>query len=354
METKQITVLIVDDSALIRQMLTSMLNSSPDITVVGTAPDPFTAREMIKQLNPDVLTLDIEMPKMDGIAFLEKIMSLRPMPVVMISSLTQEGADVALQALEIGAVDYVSKPTSDVRVGLEQKTEEIISKVKIAAKARISTNRPSSIKQHGISYGNYKTTEQIILIGASTGGVEALREVITVLPPNCPAVMVTQHMPSTFTSSFARRLDAVSKVSVCEATPNLRVLPGHVYIAPGGRHLELARSGANYICHIHDGPNVSGHCPSVDVLFNSGAKVAKSNAVGVILTGMGRDGAEGLLAMRKAGAQTIGQDEATCVVYGMPKVAFETGGVAKQFPLSQIAGGIFNCLSQHDTRAIRI
>lgn len=354
MKTKQITVLIVDDSALIRQMLTSMLETSPDITVVGTAPDPFTAREMIKQLNPDVLTLDIEMPKMDGIAFLEKIMTLRPMPVIMISSLTQQGADVALKALEIGAVDYVSKPTSDVRYGLEQKTAEIIEKVRTAASAQISTTRPNRQTRNEISFGDYKTTEQVILIGASTGGVEALREIITVLPPNCPAVMITQHMPATFTSSFANRMNDVSKVSVCEASANLRVLPGHVYIAPGGQHLELARSGANYICHIHDGPEVSGHKPSVDVLFNSGAKVARANAVGVILTGMGRDGAEGLLAMRKAGARTIGQNEATCVVYGMPKVAFETGGVEIQLPLSKIAGGIFNCLSKHDTRAIRI
>ncbi len=354
MEKKPITVLIVDDSALIRQMLTKMLDSDPGITVVGAAPDPLSAREMIKRLNPDVLTLDIEMPKMDGIAFLEKIISLRPMPVVMISSLTQEGADIALQALEIGAVDYVGKPTSDLQEGLEKKAAEIISKVKAASRARISARKPANRDTAPVALGSYKTTEQVILIGSSTGGVEAIREIITVLPPNSPAVLITQHMPASFTSSFAKRLDGVSKVTVCEASAGQRILPGHVYIAPGDQHLELAKSGANYICRLHDGEPVSGHRPSVDVLFESGAKVARSNAVGVILTGMGRDGAEGLLNMRKAGARTIGQDEASCVVYGMPKVAFECGGVEQQFPIGKIASEIFNCLSAHDTKAIRI
>ncbi|MBL4907126.1 MAG: chemotaxis response regulator protein-glutamate methylesterase [Sneathiella sp.] len=354
MHSKQIKVLIVDDSALIRQMLTSMLESNPDIRVVGAAPDPFSAREMIKRLNPDVLTLDIEMPKMDGIAFLQKIMTLRPMPVVMISSLTQEGADVALQALEIGAVDYIGKPTSDLKVGLEQKAAEIITKVKIAAIANVKAFKVTPTAKTPVSFGNYRSTEQVIMIGSSTGGVEALREVITVLPPNSPAVMITQHMPANFTTSFANRMNSLSKVTVSEAKANQRVLPGHVYVAPGGRHMELARSGANYICHIHDKPPINGHCPSVDVLFNSAAKVARSNAVGVILTGMGRDGAQGLLAMREAGAHTIGQDESSCVVYGMPKVAFELGAVERQYPLLKIAGGIFNSLAKHDTKAIRI
>lgn len=354
MDKKQITVLIVDDSALIRQMLTTMLESSPDIKVIGSAPDPLTAREMIKKLNPDVLTLDIEMPKMDGIAFLEKIMSLRPMPVVMISSLTQEGADVALQALEIGAVDYVAKPTSDLKAGLEGKATEIIAKIKAAAKAKVKSYNASAAPKTQLTYGNYKSTEQIILIGSSTGGVEALREVITVMPPNSPAILITQHMPATFTTSFSARLNSISKVNVCEAQPNQRVLPGHVYIAPGGQQMELARSGANYVCHIYDGPTVSGHCPSVDVLFNSAAKVASSNAVGVILTGMGRDGAQGLLAMRESGAHTIGQDEESCIVYGMPRAAFELGAVEKQYALHLVAGGIFSCLSKHDTKAIRI
>ncbi|MFT6557603.1 protein-glutamate methylesterase/protein-glutamine glutaminase [Sneathiella sp.] len=354
MSTKKITVLIVDDSALIRQMLTKMLESDPNIAVLGTAPDPITAREMIKRLNPDVLTLDIEMPKMDGLAFLEKIISLRPMPVVMISSLTQEGADVALQALELGAVDYVAKPTCDLQHGLEKKTAEIISKVKTASRARVFPKTKSPVAKAPLSYSRYKSTEQIILMGASTGGVEALKEIITVLPPNSPAMMVTQHMPATFTTSFAQRLNQISKVTVCEASAGQRVLPGHVYIAPGGKHMELARSGANYICRLHDGPLVSGHKPSVDILFNSGAKTAGANAVGVILTGMGRDGASGLLNLRKSGAHTIGQDEASSIVYGMPKVAFECGAVEKQYPLSKIASEIFNCLEGFDTKAIRI
>ncbi len=355
MLNKTITVLIVDDSALIRQILTTMLNSDPGIEVVGAATDPISAREMIKTLNPDVLTLDIEMPKMDGIAFLEKIIALRPMPVVMISSLTQEGAEIALRALEIGAVDYIAKPTADVQVGLKGKAAEVISKVKIAARANVSAqaNKAPSTKSN-ISYSNYKTTEQVILIGASTGGVEALRQIITALPPNSPAVLVTQHMPATFTSSFADRMNKLSKVTVSEAAENQRVLPGHVYIAPGGRHLELARSGANYICHLHDGENVSGHKPSVNVLFESGAKVAGSNAIGVILTGMGRDGAEGLLSMRQAGAHTIGQDEASCVVYGMPRAAFELGAVVKQYSISVMATAIFNTLEKQDMKAIRI
>ncbi|MEH6476807.1 MAG: chemotaxis response regulator protein-glutamate methylesterase [Sneathiella sp.] len=355
MLNKIITVLIVDDSALIRQILTTMLNSDPGIEVVGVAPDPITAREMIKTLNPDVLTLDIEMPKMDGIAFLEKIIALRPMPVVMISSLTQEGAEIALRALEIGAVDYIAKPTADVQVGLKAKAAEVISKVKIAARANVSVQaNKSTAPKANISYSSYKTTEQVILIGASTGGVEALRQIITALPPNSPAVLVTQHMPATFTTSFADRLDKLSKVTVAEASPNQRVLPGHVYIAPGGRHLELARSGANYTCHLHDGENVSGHKPSVNVLFESGAKVAGSNAIGVILTGMGRDGAEGLLSMRQAGAHTIGQDEASCVVYGMPRAAFELGAVSKQYPISVMATAIFSTLEKQDMKAIRI
>ncbi|OUR76733.1 chemotaxis response regulator protein-glutamate methylesterase [Alphaproteobacteria bacterium 46_93_T64] len=355
MLNKKITVLIVDDSALIRQMLTSMLSSDPGIEVVGAAPDPVTARNMIKQLNPDVLTLDIEMPKMDGITFLEKIITLRPMPVVMISSLTQEGASVALQALEIGAVDYIAKPTNDLQAGLEGKTAEIISKVKIASRAKVSArSRERPVKQNNISYSSYKTTEQVILIGASTGGVEALREIITALPPNSPAALVTQHMPGTFTSSFADRLNGISKVTVMEASANQRVLPGHVYIAPGGRHLELARSGANYICHLRDGETVSGHKPSVNVLFESAAKVAGENAIGVILTGMGRDGAEGLLSMRQAGARTIGQDENSSVVYGMPKAAFELGAVKSQYPLTNIASAIFSSLEKQDMKAIRI
>lgn len=353
--SKKVTVLIVDDSALIRQMLTSMLNSDPGIEVLGTAPDPLTARTMIKQLNPDVLTLDIEMPRMDGIAFLEKIISLRPMPVVMISSLTQEGAEIAIQALEMGAVDYIAKPTSDLRVGLEAKAAEITSKVKNAARARVMARKPpAQSPTERPLLQRFQTTEQIVCIGASTGGVEAIREVICQLPPNFPGVLITQHMPGKFTTSFANRMDKITRVTVCEAQHSQRVLPGHVYIAPGERHLELARSGANYICRLNDEAPVSGHRPSVDVLFSSAAKVAGANAIGVILTGMGRDGAEGMLKLRQAGAMTIGQDEASCVVYGMPRVAFETGGVQQQSSLSKIAGLMMQHLESKDMKAIRI
>ena len=353
--TKKIKVLIVDDSALIRQMLTAMLSKDPAIEVVGAAPDPLTARTMIKQLNPDVLTLDIEMPRMDGIAFLEKIITLRPMPVVMISSLTQEGADIAMQALEMGAVDYIAKPTSDLRLGLEAKGAEIISKVKTAANARVMARKPiPQATMENTVLQRFKTTEQVVCIGASTGGVEAIREVICQLPPNFPGVLITQHMPGKFTTSFANRMNTITRVTVCEAQHNQRILPGHVYIAPGEHHLEINRSGANYICRLTDEAPVSGHRPSVDVLFNSAAKVAGANAIGVILTGMGRDGAEGMLKLRQAGAFTIGQDEPSCVVYGMPKVAFETGGVQQQAPLSKIAGLLMQYLESKDMKAIRI
>ncbi len=351
----KIKVLIVDDSALIRQMLTQMLTSDPSIEVVGTAPDPLTARTLIKQLNPDVITLDIEMPKMDGLEFLEKIIALRPMPVVMISSLTQEGAEIALKALEIGAVDYIGKPTSDLQAGLTDKASEIISKIKTASRANVSAKKPIAPTPVTTKrFQHFTTTEQVVCIGASTGGVEALREVICSLPANFPAVMVTQHMPGTFTTSFANRLDSIAKLSVCEAKQSQRILPGHVYIAPGEQHLELSRSGANYVCKLTNDAPVSGHRPSVDVLLTSAAKVAGNNIIGVILTGMGRDGAEGMLHLRKAGAYTIGQDEASSVVYGMPKVAFETGGVEKQVPLSKVAVTLMRQLEKRDARAIRI
>ncbi|MEH6404586.1 MAG: chemotaxis response regulator protein-glutamate methylesterase [Sneathiella sp.] len=355
MASDLITVLVVDDSALMRQILTSMLNSDPAITVIGSAPDPMVAREMIKKLNPDVLTLDVEMPKMDGLSFLEKIMSLRPMPVVMVSSLTQTGADVTLQALEMGAVDFVGKPTSDLQAGLHEKQHEIVSKVKIAAKARIQQKTaPTGGTRKPTVARNFGTTEKVILIGASTGGVESLTEVITALPANNPAVMVTQHMPETFTKSFADRLNKTAQVTVVEAQNNQRVLPGHVYIAPGNQHMELAKSGANYICRLHSGEPVSGHRPSVDVLFESAAKAAGANAIGVILTGMGKDGARGLLEMKNSGAKTIGQDEASCVVYGMPRAAFELGAVQLQCSLSKIPDLILDSCTIGKERNIRV
>lgn len=353
---KKVKVLVVDDSALMRSMLTSMLSADPDIEVVGSAPDPQYAREKIKALNPDVVTLDVEMPKMDGLSFLEKIMTLRPMPVVMISSLTQNGADATVHALELGAVDFVAKPQSDLENQFVLKQAEICAKVKEAARARVSA-RP------GTDYGKiretsakkvYSTTERIIAIGASTGGVEAIREVICRMPADAPAIVMTQHMPEKFTSSFASRLNGIAAVTVKEAADGDRVMPGHAYLAPGDRHLELVRSGADYRCRLTDGPPVSGHRPSVDVLFRSVAKAAGRNAIGVILTGMGKDGADGLLELRNAGGRTLGQDEASCVVYGMPKAAFDIGSVEKQMSLSRIADGILDLCGEKKTRLIRV
>jgi two-component system chemotaxis response regulator CheB len=352
----QTRVLIVDDSALVRQMLGQMLASDPAITVVGAAPDPLIAREMIKSLNPDVVTLDIEMPRMDGLAFLEKIMTLHPMPVVMISSLTQKGADTALRALAIGAVDYVAKPTIGLVDGFRSLRDEIVAKVKAAAKAKV---RPLCINKTPAAAtplpgGGYSSSERVIAIGASTGGVEALQTLLTAFPADAPAIMITQHMPALFTASFANRLDQFCAVTVCQAQDKERVLPGHVYIAPGGFHLELARSGANYVCRVHDQAPVSGHRPSVDVLFRSVARAAGANAVGIILTGMGKDGAAGLLEMRQAGASTVGQSEATCVVYGMPKAAHDCGATELELPLEKIPEHVlFQCRATAE-RAVRV
>lgn len=336
-----IKVLVVDDSALIRQLLPDLLASDPSIEVVGTAPDPHVARERIKALNPDVLTLDLEMPRMDGLSFLEKLMALRPMPVVVVSTLTQKGAEVTLRALELGAVDYVAKPTLDIRNGILALRDELIAKVKVAAGSRPQATRRIGASQATVLSASFdhrlSTVGRIVAIGASTGGVEALHTVLTAMPADSPAILVTQHMPPGFTSSFAQRLDTLCAMSVSEATDGRPVMPGHIYIAPGGRHLELVRSGAHYACRLHDGPPVSGHRPSVDVLFGSVAAAAGRNALGVILTGMGRDGAEGLLAMRKAGARTIGQDEASCVIYGMPGAAKAHGAVDLELPLKRIS-----------------
>lgn len=352
---RSIRVLIVDDSALVRQMLTNILESDPAIIVVGAAPDPLMAREMVKALNPDVLTLDIEMPRMDGLAFLDKIMRLRPMPVVMISSLTQRGAEVALRALEMGALDFVGKPTVGLVQGFEALRDEIVATVKAAAAARIRP-APAQRKQvlRAVSKANFSSTEKLIAVGASTGGVEALYTLLVGFPADAPAMLITQHMPAAFTENFAKRLDQQCAVSVSQAQDGARVLPGHAYIAPGGRHLELARSGANYICRVHDGPPVSGHRPSVDVLFHSVAQMAGGDAVGVILTGMGKDGAQGLLEMRRAGASTIGQDEASCVVYGMPKAALDCGAVEVELPLAKIADQILHHCRTTAQRSVRV
>lgn len=318
----KIRVLIVDDSPTIRSIVRGVLSRDPGIEVVGAAGDPIEARELIKTLNPDVITLDVEMPKMTGIEFLEKIMRLRPMPVIMVSTLTQAGAATSLEALELGAFDCVGKPDFD---GLAEK-------VKAAASARL---RPIGERARVVERkGNYRPSSKVLAIGASTGGVEALINVLQHFPENCPPTVITQHMPPTFTASFAARLDRICAPHVAEATDGAPVEPGRVYIAPGGaRHLEVRGTGP-LRCRLVDAPTVSGHRPSVDVLFRSVAETCRSRAVGVILTGMGRDGAQGLKLMRDAGARTLGQDEASCVVYGMPKTAFELGGVERQVSLA--------------------
>ena len=333
-----IKVLVVDDSVLVRVLLTELLGGDAEIEVVGAAPDPLVARDKIKALNPDVVTLDIEMPHMDGLSFLEKIMTLRPMPVLVVSSLTQKGTDAALRALELGAVDYLAKPLRDLRHGMVDLRDELVAKVKAAARAR---PRPfGGTARKPLVLHRPSSQPRIVAIGASTGGVEALHELLTAMPATAPAMLVTQHMPSGFTASFANRLDGVCAMTVTEAVDGEPVAAGHVYIAEGSRHLELARSGTMWICRSRHGPPVGGHVPSVNVLFRSVAANAGASATGVILTGMGGDGAEGLLAMRQAGARTLGQDEASCVVYGMPKVAKLMGAVQRELPLSRLAGEI--------------
>lgn len=346
-----ITVLIVDDSALVRKLLTEMLSRDPDIKVVGTASDPYVAREKIKQLNPQVITLDVEMPRMDGLTFLENLMRLRPMPVVMVSSLTQRGADVTLKALELGAIDFVAKPRVDIAGTLVEYADELIAKVKAAAGARVSTRlsipraplphveQPRSadaVLPAAASPRVLRTTERIVAIGASTGGTEAIRELLMALPANAPAVVISQHIPAAFSRAFAERIDQSVAMSVCEAVDGQYILPGHVYIAPGDQHLLIERDGARYRCRLSDGPQVNRHRPSVDVMFRSVAQNVGPNATGVLLTGMGDDGARGLLEMLKAGAHTIAQDEASSVVWGMPGTAVRLGAAQQVLPLHRI------------------
>ncbi|WP_135078267.1 chemotaxis response regulator protein-glutamate methylesterase [Terasakiella sp. SH-1] len=342
---RKITVLIVDDSALIRQMLTSILSSDPEIQVVGAAPDALKAREMIKRLNPDVITLDIEMPKMNGIDFLRKIMTLRPMPVVMISTLTQKGADITLQALEIGAVDYVAKPQQDVQRSLEDKAREIIKKVKTAAGARISPldEIDRDVKSLPRDVDPIKDNRvEMIVVGASTGGVEAIRTVLGRLPENMPPIFIVQHMPKQFTGTFSKRLNTMCSMQVQEAEDFTVARPGNVYIAPGDMHLRIARSKGELVCRLVDGNPVSGHIPSVDVLFDSASHVSPEKTIGVMLSGMGRDGSEGMFKLKQSGAYNLGQDEPSCVVYGMPKAAFERGAIHKQLDLKKIAGELIS------------
>ncbi len=347
----KIKVLIIDDSALIRSLMKEIINGQSDMEVVGQAPDPVTARELIKQVNPDVLTLDVEMPRMNGLEFLEKLMRLRPMPVVMVSSLTQHGNEVTLKALELGAVDFVTKPGLGVKEGLNELSQEIGDKIRAAARARIrrhALNESAPGAPKPLAGQFLHTTEKLICIGSSTGGTEALKEVLTRMPASSPGVLITQHMPESFTASFANRLNGLSAMTVKEAEHNERVLPGHAYIAPGHSHLLVKKSGAYYYTELSKSEPVNRHRPSVDVLFHSAAQVLGPNAVGVILTGMGKDGAQGMLAMRNAGAHTVAQNEATCVVYGMPKAAVELGAAMEVVPLQDIAARVLEHLGRRN------
>jgi len=357
----KIKVLIVDDSALIRSVMNEIIRKQPDMEVVGVAPDPIVARELIKKTNPDVLTLDVEMPRMDGLDFLEKLMRLRPMPVVMVSSLTERGSEITLRALELGAVDFVTKPKLSIQTGMMEYAELITDKIRAAAKARV---KPRTVAQADPNKGPSESlplirnpltsSEKLIIIGASTGGTEAIKEFLLQMPSDCPGILITQHMPEGFTRSFAKRLDSLCKITVKEAEGGERVLPGHAFIAPGHSHLQLARSGANYVTQLDQGPPVNRHRPSVDVLFDSAARCAGKNAVGVILTGMGKDGAAGMLAMRNAGAYNFAQDEASCVVFGMPREAIAVGATHEVGALTALPGMVLGYLAANSSRALRV
>jgi two-component system, chemotaxis family, protein-glutamate methylesterase/glutaminase len=350
-------VVVVDDSALVRGLLSEIINQQPDMECVGAASDPFVAREMIRNLNPDVITLDVEMPRMDGLDFLGKLMRLRPMPVVMVSTLTERGAEVTLRALELGAVDFVAKPKIGVADGLKRLAEDITDKVRTAARARVHRiAQPAATvgAGHAVPAAPHApvamaplgrlSTEKLIFIGASTGGTEATKEVLMNLPADSPAVVITQHMPPGFTRSYAQRLDGLCRIRVKEAADGDRLLPGHAYIAPGGLHLSVERSGANYVARVRDGEPVNRHKPSVEVLFESAARAAGPNALGVMLTGMGADGARAMKLMRDAGSWNVCQDEATCVVFGMPREAIAHGAAHEVLPLARIAPALIERL----------
>jgi two-component system chemotaxis response regulator CheB len=352
MSARPIRVLIVDDSALVRQTLSDVLASDPEIEVMGTAGDPYIAAERIREQLPDVITLDIEMPRMDGLTFLRQIMQQHPIPVVICSSLAAEGAQSAMKALEYGAVDIITKPKLGTRQFLEDSQTTICHVVKAAASARLSALRPSRTVQtkftadvilSAAGSAMIETTEKVVVIGSSTGGTEALKALLEQLPADTPGIVIVQHMPELFTKAFANRLDGLCAITVKEAESNDTVIRGRALIAPGNHHLLLKRSGARYFVEIKDGPLVCRHRPSVDVLFRSAARYAGQNAVGVILTGMGDDGSRGMLEMKQAGAKTIAQDESTCVVFGMPKEAIKLGAVDKVMPLQNIPGAILAC-----------
>lgn len=371
----KLKVLIVDDSALIRSVLKEIINSQSDMEVVGAAPDPYVARDMIKKYNPDVLTLDVEMPRMDGLDFLEKLMRLRPMPVVMVSTLTERGSDVTFRALELGAVDFITKPKLDISRGLQQYSDEITDKIRAAARAKIKKlhaftqnqvrnpaeqqpplPNPSPVVQHQVpALGNaFMTTEKVILVGASTGGTEAIKDFLIELPPDCPGILITQHMPEAFTRSFANRLNNLCRITVKEAEHNERILPGHAYIAPGHSHLLIKKNGANYVTELSQAAPVNRHRPSVDVLFRSAAEIVGKNAIGIIMTGMGKDGAQGMLEMKHAGAFNFAQDEASCIVFGMPKEAIAVGAVDEIITIKDMAHAVMHYLSSLGKRSFRV
>lgn len=344
---KPIRVLIVDDSALVRQTMVEVLSPDPEISIMATAPDPLVAAERIREEVPDVILLDVEMPRMDGLTFLKKIMEQRPIPVVICSSLTEKGAETTMRALEYGAVNVVTKPKLGTQEFLRESAEVLCQAVKAAAVARVGLLRhveraltADSVLRKPSPTAMVQTTEKVVLIGASTGGTEALREVLAALPPDCPGILIVQHMPEKFTTAFARRLDSLCAISVKEADNGDGVLRGRALLAPGNKHMLLKRSGARYYVEVRDGPPVCRHRPSVDVLFRSGARYAGRNAVGVLMTGMGNDGAQGLLELKTARAYTLAQDEATCVVYGMPHEAVKLGAAARVLPLHAIAGAL--------------
>lgn len=358
---KSIGVLVVDDSALIREILKRIIGMQHDMQVLGTARDPLIAREMVRDLKPDVITLDVEMPRMDGLDFLEEVMREQPTGVLMVSSRTLHGAETTLRALELGAVDFVAKPAIGISEGMDALSKELVEKIRAAAMARpkrtalpVGSLGPAAPKRVVVARRPRSGTEKLVAIGASTGGTEAIREVLQALPALGPAIVITQHMPPGFTASFAKRLDSLCRIRVKEAEHGERLLPGHAYIAPGDRHLQVGRSGADYIAQLSDAPPVNRHRPSVDVLFESVAREVGPNALGIILTGMGRDGARGMRQMHEAGARTLAQDEASCVVYGMPKEAVALGGVDESMPLSRIAPRVLEIFAREGGAGNRV
>ena len=357
---RKIRVLIVDDSALVRKLLTEIIGSAADLEVVGAAPDAYMAREKIKTLNPDVLTLDVEMPRMDGITFLRNLMRQRPMPVVMVSSLTEVGAEVTLDALAIGAVDYLSKPKVDLAATLTDYREELLEKIRTAARARVRTYEPRP--ERAVPAGSlsadavlrraapvkFRTTDRLVAVGASTGGTEAIKQFLEGMPPDAPGMVIAQHIPKAFSTPFAERMNRSSAMTVCEAQDGQQIMPGHAYIAPGDRHMMVVRSGTRWVCRLDDGSPVNRHKPSVDVLFRSVAQEDGHNAIGVLLTGMGKDGAQGMLEMRQAGSPTIAQDEASSVVWGMPGEAVHIGAAAEELPLTRISARVLELAQAMD------